>query len=63
MTEPKFKVGDIVKVDLQIDWYIGYIVHAFMLDPISPRYNVCDFMDGKIQNALMESWIISYSEE
>ena len=57
MSNPKFKIGDIVKVDLAIDWYAGYIVEyeACMYDRFV--YKVSIFIDKDLMCDVSEEWI------
>lgn len=57
MPIPKFKIGDIVKVDLAIDWYAGYILEHQVYQNDRVVYKVVVFIDNDLMCDVSEEWV------
>lgn len=55
--KPKFNIGDIVKVDLMVDWYSGYIVSSEVYQNERIVYAVRLFFDNDVMADVSEEWI------
>jgi hypothetical protein len=55
--KPKFNIGDIVKVDLMVDWYSGYIISSEVYQNERIVYVVRLFFDNDIMTDVSEEWI------
>jgi hypothetical protein len=61
--EPKFKLGDLVCVDLHVDKFFGF-VESFNYDNTKNKYyyDVYVFMDKQLYKIIDEDWI-NYLED
>lgn len=55
--KPKFNIGDIVKVDLMVDWYSGFIVSSEVYQNERIVYVVRLFYDNDVMTDVSEEWI------
>lgn len=62
MSKPKFKIGDIVKVDLAVDWYSGYVVEHEIYQKDKIMYKVVIFIDNDLMCNVSEEWITLLEE-